>query len=145
MAGPFLQSNPTLTIVSAAALISRNSEILVQQCPPGHRHAGLWEFPGGKVEMGETPEGALVRELAEELSIEVDPVDCMVGAFASDPDQRIEHRSPYVVLLYTCRRWRGEIVPCDGQAVRWIARDALDSLSMPPLDVPLAAWLKKGG
>ena len=69
----------------------------------------------------------------------------MVGAFASDPDQRIEHRSPYVVLLYTCRRWRGEIVPCDGQTVRWIARDALDSLSMPPLDVPLAAWLKKGG
>lgn len=145
MAEAFLENNPTLTIVSAVALISPNDEILVQQCSPGHPHAGLWEFPGGKVEKGETPEGALVRELAEELSIEVAPQDCIAGAFASDPEQRIARRSPYVILLYTCRRWRGDIVPREGQAVRWIARDALETLAMPPLDVPLAAWLKKRG
>lgn len=132
-------------MVSAAALISDQGEILVQQCPPGHAHAGLWEFPGGKVEKGETPEGALVRELAEELSIVVDPADCIAGPFASDPEQRIERRSPYVILLYTCRLWRGEIEPREGQAVRWVARDALSSLEMPTLDVPLADWLEKVG
>lgn len=145
MSDPILQNNPTLRIVAAAALISPRDEILVQQCHPGHRYAGLWEFPGGKVEKGESPEGGLVRELAEELSIEVDPAHCIAGPFASDPDQRIDRRSPYVILLYTCRIWRGDIVPREGQAVRWVARDTLRSLEMPPLDVPLAEWLQKVG
>ena len=145
MPNQILQSNPTLTIVAAAAIVSSQDEILIQQCPAGHRYAGLWEFPGGKVENGETPEGGLVRELAEELSIEVAPMDCVAGPFASDPDQRIDRRSPFVILLYTCRVWRGEIHPREGQAIRWVPREALGTVDWAPLDVPLADWLKKVG
>lgn len=143
MANDELENSPTIELVAAAALIAPTGEILVQDCPIGHRYEGLWEFPGGKVEPGETAEGALVRELREELSIVVDPNDCIACTFASDPDQRIAARSPYVILLYTCRVWEGEIVPREGQAVRWVARDALPALAMPPLDVPLARWLQQ--
>lgn len=145
MTADFMEKNPTLRIVTAAALHSDAGDILVQQCPVGHAHAGSWEFPGGKVEAGETAEGALVRELREELSIEVDPGDCHAFAFSSDPNQRIEARSPYLILLYTCRKWRGSIVPREGQAVRWAAPDALLSLPMPPLDITLARKLQKSG
>lgn len=143
MAADDLENSPTIRLVAAAALISPTGEVLVQNCPVGHRYEGLWEFPGGKVEPGETAEGALVRELREELSIAVDPANCVPASFASDPEQRIAARSPYVILLYTCRVWEGAIVPRDGQAIRWVARDALPALAMPPLDVPLAQWLQK--
>ncbi len=141
MPDDFVENNPTLRIVVAAALVSDLGEILVQQCRPGHAHSGLWEFPGGKVERGETPEGALVRELHEELSVMVDPADCTACAFSSDPEQRMDRRSPYVILLYTCRKWRGTIAPREGQKILWVGREMLQSLAMPPLDIPLAERL----
>lgn len=121
--------------VVAAALTHGDGRILLQQRPVGKQHAGLWEFPGGKVEPGETPEQALVRELAEELTIQVDPAALEPLAFAS--------AAPIVLLLYRCRRWAGTVVTSDGAAWRWCAPDMLDELPMPPADRHLLAALRR--
>ncbi|MXP09338.1 NUDIX domain-containing protein [Altererythrobacter halimionae] len=143
MHGDFLQKNPTNRIVVAAALMSPTGKVLLQRCPSGHPHAGLWEFPGGKVEKDETLETALIRELWEELGITIAARDLEPLVFSSDRDQRTSERSPYVILLYTCRFWDGEPRPLEGQEIAWFDRSTMDSLAMPPLDIPLAHKLNE--
>lgn len=123
---------PTIVPVVALALIDDAGRVLMQQRRIGKAHGGLWEFPGGKVEPGESLVGALVREICEELGIELSPVALEPLSFAASP------ADPHVVLLYTCRQWTGEPRCLDGEAIGWFAADALNDLAMPPLDVPLA-------
>lgn len=129
-----------LLLVVAAALLDGQRNVLVQQRPPDKAMAGLWEFPGGKIEPGEVPEAALVRELAEELGIKVDPADLVPLAFASHPLER-RHM---ILLLYRCERWEGEPVALDAVALAWHSPAALGTLPMPPADVPLVAALCAG-
>ena len=128
--------NPTMRQVAAAALIDPAGRALLQVRAAGRQHAGLWEFPGGKVEPGETLEIALVRELAEELAIAVDPADLQLLASAADAAAGI------VIVLYTCRCWRGEPVCLDAETLGWFAPADFARLAMPPLDRPLAAALR---
>jgi 8-oxo-dGTP diphosphatase len=134
-----VKKNPTIIPVVAVALVDGARRILVQQRRFGGAHGGLWEFPGGKIEEGETPEGALVREVAEELGIAIALPDLVPVTFASD--RRTEGREPYLILLYLCRSWSGEPRCLDGEAIAWFAPDALGDLAMPPLDRPLATAL----
>lgn len=122
-------------VVVAAALIGPDRRVLVQRRRLAAEHGGLWEFPGGKVEPGETCAGALVREIAEELDIALDPGDLAPLVFASK-----SHRPgrDLVLLLYTCRTWQGEPRALDAEALVWADRKALAALAMPPLDVELA-------
>lgn len=120
-----------MTVV-AAALVRRDGRILIQQRAPGRAMAGLWEFPGGKVEAGERPEAALVRELGEELGIGVDAADLAPATFASaDNDGR-----HMLLLLYVCRHWRGTPEALDATALDWVSPDDMRALAMPPADVP---------
>jgi len=130
-----VQNNPTTILVVAAALIAPDGRILVHQRKFGAALGGLWEFPGGKVETGENPDFALVRELAEELGVAVEAADLQFLAEASEPG------NPHVILLYTCRRWQGEPACLAGEGIAWVWPDALPGLAMPPLDVPLAQQL----
>ncbi|HYZ48122.1 MAG TPA: (deoxy)nucleoside triphosphate pyrophosphohydrolase [Sphingomonas sp.] len=127
----------SLLIVVAAALVHSDGLVLVQQRAPHRSMAGLWEFPGGKVELGETPEQALVRELAEELGIGLAAETLTPAAFASE---RLGDRH-MLLLLYTARAWRGEPQPLDASAIRWVSLDEMRSLAMPPADVPLVEAL----
>ena len=125
-----------LTVV-AAALIDRQGRVLVQRRPAGKQHAGLWEFPGGKVDPDEGPEAALVRELAEELGIAVDSNALTPIAFASEP---LEGRH-LILLLYRCTYWIGEPMALDAAEIRWMAVADLSTLDMPPADRPFIAAL----
>lgn len=122
-------------LVVGAALIDGRGRVLVQQRPAGKQHAGLWEFPGGKIEAGETPEAALCRELHEELTITVDAGDLTAEGFATGPG--------IVLLLFGCRRWQGAPVATDGATLRWIEAGALSELPMPPADVPLIPAVRR--
>ena len=113
--------------------------MLVQQRPPGKQMAGLWEFPGGKLESGETPEAALVRELAEELGIAVDPADLAPLTFASEP----LGGKHLLLLLYLCRAWTGAPAALDAVALRWVTLDEMRALDMPPADRPFIAALQR--
>lgn len=132
-----MKKNPTLLVV-AAALVAPDGRILLQQRAPGRSMAGLWEFPGGKVEEGETPEAALVRELAEELGISVDPASLTPAAFASAPNGAAH----MILLLYLCRVWRGEPRPLDASALQWARPSEMLALDMPPADRPLIPLLE---
>lgn len=125
-----------LMLVVAAALIDAQGRVLMARRPAGKQHAGLWEFPGGKVEAEETPRAALARELREELGIDVDPDLLSPVAFSESPGER-----HLVLLLFRCRSWRGEAQALDAAEIRWVAADALAALDMPPADRPLAAAL----
>lgn len=127
--------------VVAAALVDANGRVLVQQRPAGKQHAGLWEFPGGKVEPEETPEVALVRELAEELGIGVDGADLTAIGFAS----RAHGERHLVLLLYRCCRWQGTPRAIEGGALAWSRVEALTDLPMPPADRDLVAALSRRG
>lgn len=122
-----------LLLVVAAALVDGDGRVLVSQRPEGRSLAGLWEFPGGKVEAGERPEDALVRELAEELGIVVSEACLAPLTFASHayPDMHL------LMPLYVCRRWDGLPQSLEGQALRWVRAPALRELAMPPADAPL--------
>jgi 8-oxo-dGTP diphosphatase len=127
-----------MVLVVAAALIDAAGRVLVAQRPEGKSLAGLWEFPGGKVEPDETPEAALVRELAEELAISVEATNLQPIGFVS-------HAYPafhLLMLLYGCREWQG--TPCGdlGQPLQWVPADALSALAMPPADLPLLPVIK---
>ena len=128
-----------LLLVVAAALIRPDGSVLVQRRPAGKQLEGLWEFPGGKIERGETPEAALVRELAEELGIEVSATALSPVTFASAPlvDRHL------VLMLFAVREWSGEPRPLDADAIRWVDPRTMATLKMPPADVPLVAALKK--
>lgn len=135
-----METQPTLLTVVALALIDCHDRVLMQRRPVTREHGGLWEFPGGKVEPGETPAAALVREIVEELSVSIDAADLVPLTFAANPDG--EGARPLVLLLYTCRSWHGDPVPEAGAALQWFDPPALSALPMPPLDVPLAAALE---
>lgn len=128
----------TSLVVVAAALIDRDGRLLVQQRPEGLSMAGLWEFPGGKLEPGETPEQALIRELGEELAIDVDHACLAPACFASDMlgDRHL------LLLLYVCRKWRGTPVAQHASALRWVRPVELHGLDMPPADKPLIGLLE---
>lgn len=124
---------PFLFVV-AAALIRDDGCILVQQRPVGKQMAGLWEFPGGKVEPGETPEAALVREIDEELGVRLDPAALKPLTFASEA---LDDRH-LLLLLYATRLWEGEPRALDASAIRWVTIDEMRALPMPPADAPFA-------
>src|SRR5262249_17913647 len=105
-----------LLLVSAVALIDADGRVLITQRPPDKDMAGLWEFPGGKVNEGEPPEDALIRELKEELGIETSAGCLSPAAFASHAYERFHLLMP----LYLCRNWRGQVTPQEGQAVKWV-------------------------
>jgi 8-oxo-dGTP diphosphatase len=132
-----LQKIPTMLVV-AAALADGDGRILLQQRPEGGSMAGLWEFPGGKVEPGELPEAALARELREELGLEVDPGALAPACFASAP---VGERH-MVLLLYLCRTWSGEPRPLHASALQWARPDEMRGLAMPPADEPLIGLIE---
>lgn len=115
----------------------------MQQRPAGKRHAGLWEFPGGKVEPGESPRAALIRELREELAIEVEPGALTARAFAESPPSGGD--PGIVILLYTVGRFAGEPVAEDGAAIGWFTLGSAARLPLPPLDADLLRALRQGG
>jgi len=124
-------------IVVAAALIDGDGRLLVQQRPEGKAMAGLWEFPGGKVEPGETPEAALIRELNEELGIDVEQACLAPACFASEPLAECH----LLLLLYICRKWRGIARALEAPAIKWVRPVELHNLEMPPADKPLIGLL----
>jgi 8-oxo-dGTP diphosphatase len=126
-------------LVVAVALIDGSGKVLVQQRPAGKPMAGLWEFPGGKVEDGELMEHALARELHEELDIIVDPKDLKSACFASEPLDAAH----LLLLLFTCRVWRGVASPKEAPALRWLHLAELRELPMPPADGPLIDLLER--
>lgn len=129
-------------LVVAAALERADGRILMQQRPPEKAHGGLWEFPGGKVEPGETPRAALIREVGEELAIALDPATLAPGCFA---DEAAKGAGPaIVILLYTARAWTGEPRAMEGGTCGWFTRAEIAGLAMPPLDYVLLARLPQG-
>ena len=130
-------SKPTL-LVAAIALIDLKGRVLVAQRPEGKAMAGLWEFPGGKVESGEIPEAALIREVQEELGIDITASCLSPFAFASHTYETFHLLMP----LYLCRKWEGMMHPREGQALKWVEPKALRDYPMPPADVPLVAMLR---
>ena len=122
-----------LVLVVAAALVDTDGRVLVSRRPEGKSLAGLWEFPGGKIEPGERPETALVRELDEEVGLIVGERCLLPLTFASHayPDMHL------LMALYVCRRWKGIAEPREGQALRWMMPRDLPGLAMPPADAPL--------
>ena len=127
-----------IVLVSAVALIDSDGRVLLARRPQGKEMAGLWEFPGGKVEPGETPEAALIRELHEELGIET-WASCLAPlSFAS-------HSYPgfhLLMPLFACRRWQGIVTPREGQALKWVRANDLRDYPMPPADLPLVPILR---
>jgi 8-oxo-dGTP diphosphatase len=128
-----------MLFVVAAALTIESGEILLQKRPEGGHMAGLWEFPGGKVERGETPESALIRELKEELCIDVDAADLVPVTFASEV---LEDRH-LLLLLYICRNWKGVPVAAQAAQIAWTTLPSMRGLPMPPADAPFIDILEK--
>ncbi len=127
----------TLLLVVAAALVDADNRVLLAQRPEGRSMAGLWEFPGGKVDAGETPEQALIRELREELGITVQPA-CLAPLTFASHDYGDFH---LLMPLYVCRRWQGFVQPLEGQKLAWVEKHRLREHPMPPADEPLIAHL----
>jgi 8-oxo-dGTP diphosphatase len=125
-------------LVVACALVDVDGRVLIAKRPEGRPMAGLWEFPGGKVELGETPEVAMVRELAEELGIDVQPACLAPFTFASHTYETFHLLMP----LFICRKWGGEVRPREGQEIAWVRAKRLSDYDMPPADVPLQAMLR---
>ena len=128
---------PTVLVV-AVALIDTDGRVLIAQRPEGTQLAGLWEFPGGKVEPGERPEAALIRELREELGIETKESCLAPFVFASHAYDSFHLLMP----LYLCRRWEGTVVAREHAALKWVRPNQLSDWPMPPADAPLVAWLR---
>jgi 8-oxo-dGTP diphosphatase len=127
-----------VVLVAAAALIDRDNRVLLAQRPAGKAMAGLWEFPGGKVDDGETPEVALMRELEEEVGIRT-WTSCLAPlSFASHGYDTFHLLMP----LFACRRWEGQPVAREGQALAWVRPERLRDYPMPPADVPLIPILR---
>ena len=130
---------PSWVPVVAGALSRSDGCWLMHQRPLGKHHAGLWEFPGGKVEDDEMPMESLIRELREELGITCDPAQCQPVAFAESGGQ--EGPPAIVILLYTVTAWEGEPAALEGGEIGWFTPDEIRALAKPPLDVQLAAAL----
>ena len=129
----------SLLLVAACALIDPDGRVLIAQRPEGKAHAGAWEFPGGKVERGETPEQALIRELREELGVEPCAQCLQPFAFASHPLDAARHM---LMPLFICRRWDGFVDPKEGQVIAWVRPNKLSNYDLLDADKPLAAELR---
>jgi 8-oxo-dGTP diphosphatase len=127
-----------IVLVAACALIDVDGRVLIAQRPAGKTLAGLWEFPGGKVEAGETPEGCLIRELDEELGIRVTQACLAPFVFASHAYEHIHLLMP----LYLCRRWEGFVTAREHAALAWVKPQNMGDYPMPPADAHLVAWLR---
>ncbi|MGD0143141.1 MAG: 8-oxo-dGTP diphosphatase MutT [Rhizomicrobium sp.] len=127
-----------LVLVAACALIDPDGRVLIAERPPGKSMAGLWEFPGGKIEAGERPEETVIRELKEELGIDVKEPCLAPFTFASHayPDFQL------LMPLFLCRRWEGIVSAREGQAIKWVRPRDLGSYPMPPADLPLIPMLR---
>jgi 8-oxo-dGTP diphosphatase len=127
-----------IVLVAAVALVDTDGRVLLAERPAGKHLAGLWEFPGGKVDAGETPEAALIRELAEELGIDVHESCLAPFTFASYayPDFHL------LMPLYVCRKWSGIVMAREGQRLAWVRPARLADYPMPPADKPLVAMLR---
>ncbi len=128
-----------MILVSAVLLRDKAGRILLAQRPQGKSMAGLWEFPGGKVEDGETPEVALVRELEEELDISVEEDHLVAFTFASHVYEDFHLLMP----IYLCEQWQGEPASIEGQELAWVSVDELSDYPMPPADIPLIEMIKR--
>lgn len=126
-----------IILVAAVALIDVDGRVLIAQRPEGKQLAGMWEFPGGKVEAGERPEETLIRELAEELGITVKEPCLAPLTFASHPYETFHLLMP----LYVCRRWEGQVRQLEHQALKWVRPRDLKDYPMPPADAPLIPFL----
>lgn len=133
-----------LVLVAAAALVRSDGRLLLAQRPEGKAMAGLWEFPGGKVEAGESPQGALKRELQEELGLTVCEADMSAFSFASHAYERFHLLMP----VFMIRLWEGEVEPREGQQLAWVSAEEIGNYPAPEADVPLFAqfidWSKAG-
>ena len=131
-------SDVPIVLVAAVALFDVDGRVLIAQRPEGKSMAGLWEFPGGKVEAGETPEQALIRELREEIA--VDTVESCLApfTFASHTYDDFHLLMP----LFVCRKWTGTVTPMEGQQIKWVMPAQLRDYPMPPADKPLIAMLR---
>lgn len=127
-----------MLLVAAAALVDSDGRVLLCQRPEGKQLAGLWEFPGGKVEDGETPEACLIRELDEELGIQVTQSCLAPFVFASHAYESFHLLMP----LYLIRRWTGFVQAKEHKALAWVRPSKMDDYPMPPADAPLVAWLR---
>jgi 8-oxo-dGTP diphosphatase len=127
-----------LLLVAACALVDVDGRVLMCQRPEGKALAGLWEFPGGKLEPGETPEACLIRELKEELGLEVAAACLAPFVFASHSYESFHLLMP----LYLCRRWEGTAQPLEHPQIRWVRPSQMTDLPMPPADAPLVAYLR---
>jgi 8-oxo-dGTP diphosphatase len=128
---------PILTVV-AVALVDADGRVLLAQRPEGKAMAGLWEFPGGKIHAGESPEAALIRELKEEIDIDVTEACLAPFTFASHRYEKFHLLMP----LYVCRRWKGTLRAREGQTLAWVRPVKLGDYPMPPADIPLVAMLQ---
>lgn len=128
-----------IVLVAACALLNEEGKVLIAKRPPGRPLAGLWEFPGGKVDLGEDPETALIRELLEELGIEIARADLLPLTFASHAYPEFHLLMP----LYLCKRWKGSIAAQEDQELLWVRPDELGLYDMPPADAPLKTSLPK--
>jgi len=135
---PATAAEPPIVLVAAVALVDADGRVLLSQRPAGKSMAGLWEFPGGKVNAGETPEAALIRELAEELGIDVTASCLAPFTFASHtyPDFHL------LMPLYVCRKWSGIPAAREGQLLAWVRPERLADYPMPPADGPLVGSLR---
>ena len=127
-----------LLFVAAAALVDVDGRVLICKRPAGKALAGLWEFPGGKVESGETPEQCLIRELDEELGITVAHACLAPFVFASHGYDSFH----LIMPLYLCRRWEGVVTAREHEAIAWVRPNRMSDYPMPPADAPLVAWLR---
>lgn len=131
-------SGRNIVLVAACALVDEDGRVLLARRPEGRPIAGLWEFPGGKVEKGELPEDALIRELREELGIDVAKPCLAPFTFASHSYESFHLLMP----LYICRKWKGEVEAKEGQQLAWVRPSRMGEYEMPPADVPLRAMLR---